>query len=85
MKFSKFVKNKDRTTIQINEKTKIGKHVPEMLKALAKVESENSIRLLGETEFLFSTEANKKALKQGVEEVKAGKEGKSIKPSDLWN
>lgn len=72
------------TTIQINEKTKMGKHVLEMLKALAKAENEGSIRFLDETEFLFSTEANKKALIQGVEEVKAGKKGKTIKPSDLW-
>jgi hypothetical protein len=72
------------TTIQINEKTKMGKHVLQMLKALAKAENENSIRFLDETEFLFSTEANKKALLQGVEEVKAGKKGKTIKPSVLW-
>lgn len=72
------------TTIQINEKTKIGKHVLGMLKALAKAENENSIRFLDETEYLFSTEANSKALMQGVEKVKAGKNGKTIKPSDLW-
>jgi len=35
------------TTIQINEKTKIGKNVLEMLKALAEIENNNSIKILG--------------------------------------
>lgn len=72
------------TTVQINEKTKIGKNVLEMLKALAKAENDNSIRFLDETEFLLSTEANKKALMQGINEIKEGKRGKTINPADLW-
>lgn len=72
------------TTVQINEKTKIGKNVLEMLKALAKAENDNSIRFLDETEFLLSTEANKKALMQGINEIKEGKRGKTINPTDLW-
>ncbi|MDP2336594.1 MAG: hypothetical protein Q8N05_09115 [Bacteroidota bacterium] len=72
------------TTIQINEKTKIGKNVIEMLKALAKAENDNSIRFLDETEFLMSSKANKDALLHGVNQVEEGKSGKTIKTSDLW-
>jgi hypothetical protein len=70
------------TTIQINEKTKIGRNVLEMLKALAK--NDDSIRVLDETEFLLSTKANKEALLHGINQVKEGKSGKTIKTSDLW-
>jgi hypothetical protein len=70
------------TTIQINEKTKIGKNVLEMLKALAK--NNDSIRVLDETEFLLSTKANKEALLHGLNQVEEGKSGKTIKTSDLW-
>jgi len=72
------------TTIQINEKTKIGKNVLEMLKVLASVENENSIKFLDETEFLLSTKANKDALLQGIAQIKAGEKGKTIKTSELW-
>lgn len=72
------------TTIQIDEKTKIGKNVLEMLKALANTENGNSIRFLDETEFLLSSKSNKDALLQGVNQVKEGKIGKTIKTSDLW-
>jgi hypothetical protein len=72
------------TTIQINEKTKIGKNVLEMLKALAKAENDNSIRFLDETEFLLSSKANKDALLHGVNQIKEGKTGKTIKLTDLW-
>jgi hypothetical protein len=70
------------TTIQINEKSKIGKNVLEMLKALAK--NDDSIRFLDETEFLLSSKANKEALLHGLNQVKEGKTGKTIKTSDLW-
>lgn len=70
------------TTIQINEKSKIGKNILEMLKALAK--NDDSIRFLDETEFLLSSKANKEALLHGVNQVKDGKKGKTIKTSDLW-
>lgn len=43
------------TTIQINEKTKIGKTVLEMLKALSRIENDNSIKFLDETEYLLSS------------------------------
>ena len=72
------------TTIQINEKTKIGKNVLEMLKALARIENDNSIRFLDATEYLLSSEANKEALMNGITQVKEGKKGKTIKTSDLW-
>lgn len=72
------------TTIQINEKTKIGKNVLGMLKALANTENGNSIRFLDETEFLLSSKANKDALLHGLDQVKEGKMGKTIKTSDLW-
>jgi hypothetical protein len=82
------------TTIQINEKTKIGKNVLEMLKALARIENEversgnsqgeNSIKFLDETEYLLSSKANKEALMHGITQVKEGIKGKPIKTSDLW-
>lgn len=70
------------TTIQINEKSKIGKNVLEMLKALAK--NDDSIRFLDETEFLLSSKENKDALLHGINQVKEGKPGKTIKLVDLW-
>lgn len=70
------------TTIQINEKSKIGKNILEMLKALAK--NDDSIRFLDETEFLLSSKANKEILLHGLNQVNEGKKGKSIKTSDLW-
>lgn len=72
------------TTIQINEKTKIGKNVLEMLKSLAKIENGNSIKILDETEYLLSTKANKEALMHGITQLKDGKKGKTIKTSELW-
>jgi len=77
-------KNIEMTTIQINEKTKIGKNVLEMLKALANAENENSIKFLDETEFLLSTKANKDALLHGIAQIKTGEKGQTIKTSDLW-
>jgi len=71
------------TTISINEKTKIGKSVLEMLKALAR-ENENTIKFLDETEYLLSSKANKEALMHGIAQVEEGKKGKTIKTSDLW-
>ena len=72
------------TTIQINEKTKIGKNVLEMLKALAQVEKDNSIKFLDETEYLLSSKANKEVLMHGITQIKGGKKGKTINPSELW-
>jgi len=72
------------TTIQINGKTKIGKSVLEMLKALASIENDNSITILDETEYLFSSKANKEALLHGINQIKEGKKGKTIKVSELW-
>jgi len=72
------------TAIFINENTKIGKSILEMLRVLAKVKNDNSIKFLDETEFLFSTKANKEAIMHGVEQIKKGKKGKSIKISELW-
>ena len=69
-------------TVQINEKTKIGKSILEMLKALAK--NDDSIRFPDETEYLLSSEANKGILMEGVKEIKKGVKGKTIKPSELW-
>jgi nitrogenase subunit NifH len=56
----------DMATIVINERTKIGKNVMEMLKALAKADENQSIKFLDETEYLLSAEANKKALMHGI-------------------
>ena len=83
-KNNNFVKRKKMTTIQINEKTKIGKNVLKMLKALAKIENDNSIKFLNETEYLLSSKANKEALMHGIKQVQEGKKGKTIKTSDLW-
>ena len=72
------------TTIRINEKTKIGKNVLEMLKALARIENNDSIKFLDETEYLLSSKANKEVLMHSITQVKEGKRGKTIKTSDLW-
>ena len=72
------------TTIQIDEKSKIGKNVLEMLKALANVDNGNSIRFLDETEYLLSSKTNREVLLHGINQVKEGIEGKTIKTSDLW-
>jgi hypothetical protein len=71
-------------TIIINEGTEIGKNVLEILKTLAKVDESKSIKFLDETEYLLSTEANKKALMHGVSQVNKGLKGTAIKPSALW-
>jgi hypothetical protein len=71
-------------TIQINEKTKIGKNVLAMLKALSQIENDNSIQFLDETEYLLSSKANKEVLMDGISQVKKGKKGKTIEPSELW-
>lgn len=72
------------TTIQINEKTKIGKNILEMLRALARIENDNSIKFLDETEYLLSSKANKEVLMHGITQVNEGGEGKTIKTSELW-
>ena len=72
------------TTIIINEKTKIGKNVLEMLKALSKVEKNDTIKILDETEYLLSSLANKEMLMKGISQVKKGKKGTTIKIDDLW-
>jgi len=72
------------TAIFINENTKLGRNIIGMLKALSIGENKNSIRFLDETEFLLSTKANKEVLMHGVEQIKKGKKGKTIKTSELW-
>jgi len=72
------------TTIQINEKTKIGKNILEMLRALARIENDNSIKFLDETEYLLSSKANKEVLMHGINQVNEGGKGKAIKTSQLW-
>ena len=47
-------------TIQINEKTKIGKNILELLRALARIENDDSIKFLDETEYLLSSKLTKK-------------------------
>jgi len=71
------------TTIQIDEKTKIGKNVLEMLKVLAQAGIDNSIRFLDETDYHLSTSANKEALLNGVAQVEKGDKGKTIQIADL--
>lgn len=71
-------------TIQINEKTKIGRNALAMLKALSAIENNNSIQLLDETDYLLASKANKEALLHGVNQVKTGKKGKTIAPAQLW-
>jgi hypothetical protein len=70
--------------IKINEKTKTGKNVLAMLKALSQIENDNSIQFLDETEYLLSSKANKEVLMDGISQVKKGKKGKTIEPSELW-
>lgn len=55
-----------------------------MLKALASIENDNSITIIDETEYLFSSKANKEALLHGINQVNEGKKGKTIKVSELW-
>ena len=71
-------------TIQINEKTKIGKNVLKMLKALAKIENDNSIKIFDETEYLLSSKANEEASMHGISQVRKKEKGKTIKPTELW-
>ena len=71
-------------TVQINEKTKIGKNVLEMLTALVRSGNDNSIKFLDETEYLLSSKANKEALIHGINQVERGEKGKTIKSSELW-
>ena len=71
-------------TIQINEKTKIGKNVLVMLKALSQIENDNSILFLDETDYLLSIKANKEIFMSGISQVKEGKKGLTIEPSELW-
>lgn len=71
-------------TIIINEKTKIGKSIIEMLKALSKADDKGSIRFLDETDYLMPTKANRDVLMNGVSQVKKGEKGKTINTSDLW-
>jgi hypothetical protein len=72
------------TNVQINEKTKIGRNVISMLKALSQIEKNNSIRFLDETEYLLSSKANREALLHAVTQVNEGKKGQTIKTSDIW-
>ena len=72
------------TTIQINEKTKIGKKILELLNALALEDNNNAIKFLDETEYLLSTKANKDVLMQSVKNAEKGTNGKTIKTSELW-
>jgi predicted HAD superfamily phosphohydrolase len=72
------------TAIIINEKTRIGKNVIEMLRAISAIEKDNSIKFLDETEFLLSNKKNKEVLEHGVKQVKEGHKGKIIKTTDLW-
>ena len=72
------------TTIQINEKTKIGKNILKMLRELSEKEKENSIKFLDETEYLLSTRANKVRLIHSINQAKGGEKGKTIQIDDLW-
>ena len=72
------------TTIQINEKTKTGKNILKMLKALSDIENENSIRFLDETEYLLSTKTNKARLVDSLNQARGGEKGKTIAIDDLW-
>ena len=71
-------------TIQINEKTKIGKNVLVMLKSLARIENDNSIKFLDETEYLLSSKANRDALMHGKNQIEQGVKGTTIAISELW-
>lgn len=71
-------------TVIINEYTRIGKSILEMLKVISQEDDKGSIRFLDETEYLMSTKANKDALMRGVSQVKKGVKGKTINTADLW-
>ena len=71
-------------TMQMIEKTKIGKNVVAMLKALAEIKNDNSIQFLDETDYLLASKSNKEVLMHGVTQVKEGKKGKTIEPTQLW-
>ena len=72
------------TTIQINEKTKIGKNILKMLRELSENENKNSIKFLDETEYLLSTKANKARLLHSLNQANGGEKGKTIAIDDLW-
>ncbi|HKM93768.1 MAG TPA: hypothetical protein VJY41_08965 [Prolixibacteraceae bacterium] len=76
------------TTIQINEKTKIGKSIVEMLRVLAKADSsvggDLPIKFLDETGYLLASKANREALLHGVAQVDDGDMGKQIQIKDMW-
>ena len=72
------------TTIIINEKTKVGKNILELLKVLSKADKNGSVRFLDETEYLMSSKANKDVLTYGVSQIQKGEKGKTIKISELW-
>jgi hypothetical protein len=60
-------------TIIINEKTKVGKNLLKMLKALACIENEGSIRFLDETDYIISNTAFAKELHNRIEKYETGK------------
>ncbi len=61
------------TTIEINEKTKVGKNLLEMLKALARIENDGSIRFLDETDYIISNPAFAKELQIRIEKYETEK------------
>jgi hypothetical protein len=78
------LQKKSMTAILINENTKIGKNLLQMLKALSKIENDGSIKFLDETEFLLSTKANKEALLKGIKQIRDGEKGKILRSTEIW-
>jgi hypothetical protein len=72
------------TTVQINENTKIGKNIIEMLKFIAKSENERAVKFLDETDYLFASPKNKEVLLDGVEKIKNGDTGVHLNIAELW-
>lgn len=71
-------------TIQINENTKIGKSIVEMLKVLSNSEEDKAIKFLDETGYLLASEKNREALQDGIQKIEKGEHGKQINVDELW-
>jgi hypothetical protein len=80
-----FLKKKDiMTTVLIDEKTKIGRNIIEMLRVLANAENVKAIKFLDETDYLMASKSNKAALLEGVRHVDEGIQGESVNIDKLW-
>jgi len=43
-----------------------------------------TLQFLDETDYMLASKSNEEALMQGVKQVKEGKKGRTIEPTQLW-